>query len=99
MDWVDTAAAARARERYACFDHFSADDAQVYGFAAAFGAGESCEREVVEQLGDLQRNALEYAYRDGLMAEDELFYAEQNARTVLAAGRAYRGPFRGRVSP
>jgi hypothetical protein len=29
-----------ARERYACFDHFSGDDAQAYGFAAAFGAGE-----------------------------------------------------------
>ena len=31
-------AAARARERYACFDHASADDGQAYGFAAAFGA-------------------------------------------------------------
>lgn len=41
LEWVDPAAAACARERYACFDHFSRDDAQVYGFAAAFGAGES----------------------------------------------------------
>jgi erythromycin esterase-like protein/predicted phosphoribosyltransferase len=98
LDRVDPAAAARARERYACFDHFSADDAQVYGFAAAFGAGESCERQVVEQLGDLQRNALEYAYRDGMMAEDELFYAERNAWTVLAAEEFYRALFSGRVS-
>ena len=34
LDRVDPAAADRARERYACFDHFSGDDAQVYGFQA-----------------------------------------------------------------
>ena len=66
LDEVDPAAAARARQRYACFDHFSDDDAQVYGFAAAFGAGEPCEHEVVDQLVDLQRHAVEYARRDGL---------------------------------
>ena len=85
LDRVDPAAAARARERYACFEQFSGDDAQVYGFAAAFGAGEECEQAVVEQLVDLQRHAAQYARRDGLIAEDELFYAEQNARTVRAA--------------
>ena len=69
-----------------------------YGFAAAFGAGEACEREVVAQLVDLQRHAVEYARRDGLMAEDELFYAEQNARTVRAAEEYYRAMFSGRVS-
>jgi erythromycin esterase-like protein len=98
LDRVDPAAAARARERYSCFDQFSGDDAQVYGFAAAFGAGEACERAVVEQLVDLQRHAVEYARRDGLMAEDELFYAEQNARTVRAAEEYYRTMFSGRVS-
>jgi erythromycin esterase-like protein/predicted phosphoribosyltransferase len=98
LDRVDPAAAARARQRYACFDQFSDDDAQVYGFAAAFGAGEECEREVVEQLVDLQRHAAEYARRDGLLAEDELFYAEQNARTVQAAEEYYRMMFSGRVS-
>jgi hypothetical protein len=41
------------------------------GFAAAFGAGETCEEEVVDQLVDLQRHALEYARQDGLIAEDE----------------------------
>jgi len=98
LDRVDPAAAARARERYACFDQFSTDDAQVYGSAAAFGAGEECEQAVVEQLVDLQRHAVEYARRDGLMAEDELFYAEQNARTVRAAEEYYRAMFSGRVS-
>jgi erythromycin esterase-like protein/predicted phosphoribosyltransferase len=98
LDRVDPAAAARARERYACFDHFSGDNAQVYGFAAAFGAGEGCEREVVGQLADMQRHALEYSRRDGLIAEDELFYAEQNARTVHAAEEYYRTMFSGRAS-
>jgi erythromycin esterase-like protein/adenine/guanine phosphoribosyltransferase-like PRPP-binding protein len=98
LERVDPAAAARARERYACFDHVSGDDGQAYGFAAAFGAGESCEREAIEQLVDLHRHALEYARRDGLIAEDELFYAEQNARTVKAAEQYYRTMFGGRVA-
>ena len=98
LERVDPAAAARARERYACFDHFSGYDAQVYGFAAAFGAGEACEREVVEQLADVQRHALEYARRDGLIAADELFYAEQNTRVVRAAEEYYRTMFSGRTS-
>jgi erythromycin esterase-like protein len=97
LDGVDPAAAARARQRDACFDHFS-DDAQVYGFAAAFGAGESCEHEVVDQLVDLQRHAVKYARRDGLLAADEAFYAEQNARVVRAAEEYYRAMFSGQVS-
>ena len=98
LDGVDPAAAARARQRYACFDHFSDDDAQVYGFAAAFGAGEPCEHDVVEQLADLQRHAVEYARRDGLIAADEAFYAEQNAGWCGRAEEYYRAMFSGRVS-
>jgi erythromycin esterase-like protein/adenine/guanine phosphoribosyltransferase-like PRPP-binding protein len=98
LDNVDPVAAARARERYACFDHTSADDGQAYGFAAAFGGGLSCERQAVEQLVDMQRDALEYARRDGLLAEDELFYAQQNAQTVRNAEVYYRAMFGGRVT-
>jgi erythromycin esterase-like protein/predicted phosphoribosyltransferase len=98
LEGVDPAAAARARRRYACFDHVSGSDGQAYGFAAAFGAGDVCEQEVVEQLVDLQRHALDYARRDGLPAQDELFYAEQNARTVQAAEAYYRAMFSGRAS-
>jgi erythromycin esterase-like protein/predicted phosphoribosyltransferase len=94
LDTVDPVAAARARERYSCFDH-SGDEGQNYGFAAAFGAGESCEAAVVDQLVDLQRNALDYAQRD---SADDLFYAEQNARLVLDAERYHRTMFGGRVS-
>ncbi|CPR12156.1 erythromycin esterase [Mycobacterium bohemicum DSM 44277] len=98
LDRVDPKAAARARERYGCFDHTSADDGQAYGYAAAFGAGPSCEREAVEQLVEIQRNALEYARRDGLLAEDDLFYAERNAQTVRDAEVYYRAMFSGRVN-
>ena len=98
LDKIDPRAAARARERYACFDHASADDAQAYGFSAAFGAGPSCENQAIEQLVEIQRNALAYARRDGLLAEDELFYAQQNARTVRNAEEYYRAMFSGRVT-
>jgi erythromycin esterase-like protein/predicted phosphoribosyltransferase len=99
LDNVDPVAAQRARERYACFDRTSSsDDGQSYGYAAAFGAGMSCERQVVDQLVDLQRNGLQYARRDGLLAEDELFYAQQNAQTVRNAEKYYRAMFGSRVS-
>lgn len=98
LENVDPAAAQRARDRYACFDHTSADDGQAYGFAAAFGAGLSCERQAVEQLVELHRNAVEYLRRDGMIAEDELFYAQQNAQTVRDAEVYYRAMFGGRVT-
>jgi erythromycin esterase-like protein/predicted phosphoribosyltransferase len=98
LDEVDPAAAQRARERYACLDQYSGDNGQAYGFAAAFGAGETCEQQIIDQLVDLQRHGMEYARRDGLVAEDEFFYAEQNARVVKTAAEYYRSMFNGRVS-
>jgi erythromycin esterase-like protein/predicted phosphoribosyltransferase len=98
LDKIDPKAAACARERYACFDHISADDGQAYGFAAAFGAGPSCEDQAIEQLVEIRRNALAYAREDGLLAEDELFYAQQNAQTVRNAEVYYRAMFGGRVT-
>ena len=98
LEQVDPAAAARARARYACFDHSDGEDGQAYGYAAAFGAGPNCERQAVEQLIELQRNTAEYLRHDGEPAEDELFYAQQNAVTVRNAEAYYRGMFRGRVT-
>ncbi len=97
LDKVDPEAAKRARQRYGCFEHFR-QDAQAYGYAASFGAAEPCEDEVVAQLVELQRRAAELAGRDGRVAEDEYFYAEQNARLVKNAEEYYRSMFRGRVS-
>ncbi|WP_084369701.1 erythromycin esterase family protein [Microbispora sp. ATCC PTA-5024] len=95
---VDPVAAERARDRYSCFEHRDGDDGQAYGFAAAFGAGESCEQHVVDQLVDLQRRSLQYRRAQGLLGEEEFFYAEQNAKVVANAERYYRTMFGGRVS-
>ncbi|HKC73671.1 MAG TPA: erythromycin esterase family protein [Chloroflexota bacterium] len=97
LDHVDPAAARRARERYACFEH-AGREAENYGVATAAGLVEPCEEEVVQQLVDLQRHAHEYARRDGRVAEDDFFFAEQNARLVKNAEAYYRAMFRGRVS-
>ena len=96
LNKVDPEAAQRARYRYACFEHF-AEDTQAYGYAANFGVSESCEHEVIDQLVELRRRAADYASRDGRVAQDEFFFAEQNARLVLNAERYYRTMFRGRV--
>jgi erythromycin esterase-like protein len=93
---VDPAAAERARYRYGCFEHF-AEDSQAYGYAASFGLSRSCEDDVVAQLVELRRRAAEYASRDGRIAADEYFFAEQNARLVRNAEEYYRAMFGGRV--
>lgn len=97
LEKVDPEGARRARYRYACFDHYG-EDPQSYGYAASFGLGQPCEDQVLEQLLDLQRHAAEYANRDGHVAEDEFFFAEQNARLVRNAEQYYRTMFSGRVS-
>ena len=97
LDKVDPAAAERARSRYACFDLYG-DDSQAYGLANALGLGRSCENAVVTQLIDLRRSAAEYALRDGQIAEDDYFFAEQNARLVKSAEEYYRTMYRGEES-
>jgi erythromycin esterase-like protein len=97
LEKVDPEAAKVARTRYACFDQFG-DDTQNYGFAAGLGLVKSCEDDVVAQLVELQRRATDYARHDGGLAEDELFYAEQNARLVKNAEEYYRSMFLEEVS-
>ncbi len=94
---VDPDAAKRALSRYSCFDHFSREP-QEYGYAATVGATESCEDAVVEQLVELRNQASEFLSRDGEVAAEELFFAEQNARLVKNAEQYYRSMFRGRAS-
>jgi erythromycin esterase-like protein/predicted phosphoribosyltransferase len=96
LDKIDPEGAQRARRRYACFDQFG-EEPQEYGYAASFGLHPSCEQEAVSQLLDLHRRRAEYASRDGRVAADEFFYAEQNARTVRNAEEYYRVMFRGRA--
>lgn len=96
LDKVDPRAARRAETRYSCFDQVSGDDTEAYGFAAAFGAGESCEREVVDQLIELQRGLLTATMSHGRGA-DEQFDALRNAWSVRNAEAYYRAMFAGRV--
>jgi erythromycin esterase-like protein len=89
---VDPGAVPRAKERYACFDVFG-KDMQAYGYATTVGLSPSCERGVVEQLVELRRKAAEYATRDGRIAADDQFAAEQNARVIRNAENHYRAMF------
>jgi erythromycin esterase-like protein/predicted phosphoribosyltransferase len=96
LDKVDPEAARRARVRYGCFDQFGGE-MQEYGYAAAFGLHPSCQREAITQLLDLHKQRAAYASRDGRVAADDFFFAEQNARLVRNAEEYYRTMFTGRV--
>jgi erythromycin esterase-like protein len=92
LDHEDSEAAARARARYECLQPY-AGESSAYGQAVLLGVGEPCRRRVVEQLVELRRRAGEYLLRDGLVAEDEYFFAEQNAAVVANAEEYYRTMF------
>ena len=89
LENIDPEGAARARERYSCFDHFG-EDTQTYGYATGLGIAESCEDEVISQLVEMHNRAAELARRDGRVAADDFFFATQNARLVKNAERYYR---------
>ena len=93
---VDPAAARRAEERYACFEEFGGDY-QRYGHATSLGLRPTCEHEVIAQLVEMRRDARRHAERDGRVAADDQFFAEQNARVVANAERYYRAMFDDRV--
>jgi len=62
LEKVDPDAAARARERYSCFDHFNRDP-QLYAYQEHFGGAERCEDDAVAQLVELHTLASEAAGR------------------------------------
>jgi erythromycin esterase-like protein len=97
LDNVDPDEARRARDRYACFDHF-AGDSHAYGYAVSAGIVEPCEEEVVRQLMELRRRGPDYVARGGGDAEEDYFFAAQNARLAQNAEEYYRAMFRGRHS-
>ncbi|MDQ3991194.1 MAG: erythromycin esterase family protein [Actinomycetota bacterium] len=94
LDGIDAEAGRRARERYACFDHYGTEG-QAYGRATAFGEPDTCEDEVVEQLLELRGRAGEYLSADGRRAAEAFLSAEQNARVVRGAERYYRAMYSG----
>ena len=97
LEKIDPEAARRARARYACFDQFD-EEPQNYGLLTGLGLAKSCEQEVINELIELQQSAMEYARRDGRIAEDEYFDAVQNALLVKNAETYYRSMFLEEVS-
>jgi erythromycin esterase-like protein len=94
---VDPEAAKRALQHYACFEQFG-ESTETYGYATGFGLRRDCEREVVQELVALRRKAMDYLQRDGQVAADAYFCAEQNALVVRNAEEYYRKMFRREVS-
>jgi erythromycin esterase-like protein len=97
LEKVDPEAARRARIRYGCFDQFGAE-MQQYAYATTYGVSPSCEGDVVAELLELHRRRADYSSRDGRVAADEFFYAEQNARLVRNAEEYYRTMFQARAA-
>ena len=87
LDKVDPEAARRARDRYACFEHFG-EDPQAYGYAAALRPRPSRARTRWSSSSSSCSGApREYAQRDGRSREDELLLR----RAERAAGQERRG--------
>jgi erythromycin esterase-like protein len=86
----DPVAAARARDRYACFDRFGTD-AQSYGLATTHGYADTCQQEVLAQLIELRERRM----KDAAGEQVALFHAEQNARLARDAEAYYRAMFAG----
>lgn len=89
LERVDPGAAERARTRYRCLDA-GGGHPQRYGRLAALGLTPSCEREVLAQLVELQTRVHTTLQQDGLLASEDRFFAEQNARLIRNAERYYR---------
>jgi erythromycin esterase-like protein len=94
---VDPEAAKRARHHYSCFEHFGKDPT-AYAYRTGFGLTPNCEQSVIKQLVELRRKAMDYLQRDGQIAADAYFCAEQNALVVRNAEEYYRNMFRREVS-
>lgn len=94
LEKVDPQEANTARQRYACFDKFGYD-MQKYGYVVSNNLSLDCRREIIEQLVSLQNNAIKYLKGNGLIKEDELFSAEQNATVVKDAESYYKSLFIG----
>jgi erythromycin esterase-like protein len=97
LEKIDPNAADEARKRYACFEDYG-EDPQAYGLVAGLQQMGNCEKEVVQQLLDMQRRVAQTQRPDERAGADDLFYAEQNARVAANAEHYYRAMYRGRPS-
>lgn len=94
---VDPHAALEAKHRYACFDHMAIEP-QMYAYMTSYHMKKSCIDEVIAQLCEIQHHAIKYLQQDRIEAEDEYFFAAQNARLVKNAELYYRSMLEGDVS-
>jgi erythromycin esterase-like protein/dienelactone hydrolase len=92
---VDPELARLARERYASLELFG-EDPQTYGHSASLGLSPSREREVVDQLILMQREATGRAMQDGGHELGLPFSSEQDPHLTVTAEQYYRGMFAGR---
>ncbi|MDB5081846.1 MAG: erythromycin esterase [Chloroflexi bacterium] len=97
LDRTDPEAAQRARFRYSCFED-SQENPEIYGYTASFDMNETCRKQVISALLELQQKAPEYARRADGIEGDEAFFAVQNARVVKNAEEYYRTMFDNRKS-
>lgn len=88
---VDADAAARARQRYSCFDPYRAD-MLLYAGTAAVNPGGVCREAAVAEFDEIEAR-----YGDG-GGDDALFDALQDARVVMNGEAYYRALGGGPVS-
>lgn len=84
LEEVNPEAATRARSHYSCLADFPASSSSVLQ-----ALDHKCKEEIVQQLEDLRQNSFEYLKKDGFLAKEELFCAEQNAKVVKSAQSYY----------
>jgi erythromycin esterase-like protein len=96
LQQTDVNAAARAQQRYACFDPFK-HELQSYGYAAMFGRAKSCEEAVTAQLIDLDACADIFLKNGDKRATEEFFNVKQNAYLIKSAEKYYRSMFSSHV--
>lgn len=94
---VDPEAAERAKTRYDCFDH-TAVEPQTYGYLTHLGIKKPCINEAVNVLLEMQHNAVKYLRKDGFKAEEDYYFANENAAVIQDAEIYYRSMFENSVS-
>ncbi|HEX8317074.1 erythromycin esterase family protein [Longimicrobium sp.] len=92
---TDPAAAARARQRYACFSRHRPNP-QEYGMAANTAGRPLCREQAVAQAAEMEERYQAHPHVGAdTRADDELFSAMQHARVVRNAEEYYRVMFEG----
>lgn len=88
LDRVDHGSAEIARKRYGCFGTHGPgiEDLQLH----LKNVPADCINQAILQLEQIRCKGIEYVKKGGFALEEELFYAEQNARLTLDAEVYYR---------